>query len=136
MPKNKIEAVLFTIGKFMSSEEISKLAGVHIDKVEELLNNLKKEYEERGSSLIILNDNSKWKLSIKKEYMHLTEKLLTDTGCLLLYFHKVQAYTDNYKKYDAEINRDDFKVINQECSLLYPWVQVKNGGFYYRRHSF
>ena len=34
---------------------------------------------EKDSALEILNENDKWKLAIKKEYLYLTEKLLTDS---------------------------------------------------------
>ncbi len=77
--KNKIEAILYTLGKFLSIEEISKLASVHPDKVKETLEILKNEHNVKDSALEILNENERWKLGIKKDYLYLTEKLLTDS---------------------------------------------------------
>ena len=78
--KNKIEAILFTIGKFLTVQEIAKLAGINsIDTVKYDLENLKKEYENKNGALEIINEDDKWKLSIKKEYLYLTEKLLTSS---------------------------------------------------------
>jgi len=78
--KNKIEAILFTIGKFLAIEEIAKLVGIgSIGYVRELLEDLKKDYSNRNSALELTTENGKWKLSIKKEYLYLTEKLLTDS---------------------------------------------------------
>lgn len=77
--KNKIEAILYTLGKFLSIEEVAKLASVHPEKVKETLEILKNEYNVKDSSLEILNENERWKLSIKKGYLYLTEKLLTDS---------------------------------------------------------
>ncbi len=77
--KNKIEAVLFTTGKFLTVEEISKLCGIgSVGYIKTILEELKEEYSKRGSALEILNDKDKWKLNIKKDYLYLTEKLLTD----------------------------------------------------------
>ncbi|MEW6063439.1 MAG: SMC-Scp complex subunit ScpB [Nanoarchaeota archaeon] len=78
--KNKVEAVLFTVGKFLSIEEIAKLVGIgSVGYVRELLEEIKKEYSNRSSALEIITENGKWKLSIKKDYLYLTEKLLTDS---------------------------------------------------------
>ena len=77
--KNKVEAILFTIGKLLTLEEISKLTSIGSNHVKGLLEGLKKEYMEKDSALEILNENDKWKLAIKKEYLYLTEKLLTDS---------------------------------------------------------
>ncbi len=78
--KNLVEAVLFTTGKFLSIEDISKLTGIASQGyLKQILEQIKKDYEDRNSSLEILNDNNKWKLNIKKQYLHLTEKLLTDS---------------------------------------------------------
>jgi len=78
--KNKIEAILFTTGRFLTLEEISKFCGVaSLGHLKELLLNLKKEYEDKKGALELINEGDKWKLNIKKNYLHLTEKLLTDS---------------------------------------------------------
>lgn len=78
--KNKVEAILFTTGRFLTVEELSNLSGVgSLGYIKEALESLKKEYESRECALKILNENEKWKLNIKKEYLYLTENLLTDT---------------------------------------------------------
>ena len=78
--KNKVEAVLFTTGRFLSLEEISKLSGIaSIGYLKEVLSSLKEEYEKRGNSLEIVNNGDTWKLTIKKDFLYLTETLLTDS---------------------------------------------------------
>lgn len=78
--RNRIEAVLFTTGKFLTVSEIASMAGIGSPGiVKEILENLKNEYESRASALEILNDGEKWKLNIKKQYLYLTEKLLSDS---------------------------------------------------------
>ena len=78
--KKKKETILFTTGKFLEIEEISRLAEIKdLKYLKVLLEELKKEYNERETSLEIINENTKWRLNIKKDFLHLTEKLLTDT---------------------------------------------------------
>ncbi len=76
--KNKVEAVLFTTGRFVSLEELGKLCGMgSVGYVKDLLDELKKDYEKRDSALEIIEQGDRWKLNIKKEYLYLTENLLT-----------------------------------------------------------
>lgn len=78
--KNKIEAILFTTGKFMSPQEIAGFCDIGpADIVKELVEELKKEYETKEGSLSVFEENGKYKLSIKKKYNYLTTKLLDVT---------------------------------------------------------
>lgn len=78
--KNKIEAVLFTTGRFLSLEDISKLSGIgSVGLLNNLLLELKRDYEDKKCALEITNQGEKWKLNIKKDYLYLTENLLTDS---------------------------------------------------------
>src|SRR3989338_7504756 len=76
--KNKAETVLFTTGRFLNLDEISKLSGIgSVGYLKELLDGLKKDYETRNGALEIISQGEKWKINIRKEYLHLTENLLT-----------------------------------------------------------
>ncbi|MBI2663383.1 SMC-Scp complex subunit ScpB [Candidatus Woesearchaeota archaeon] len=78
--KNKIEAMLFTTGRFMDMEEISKLCSIgSVGIVKDALNGLINDYNTRDSSLEIIEENGKFKLNIKKTYNYLTTSLLTDS---------------------------------------------------------
>lgn len=78
--KNKIEAILFTTGRFMDLEEISNICGIASQgMVKEAINELIKEYHERDNSLQIIKEDNKFMLNIKKQYNHLTTKLLNDS---------------------------------------------------------
>ena len=77
--KNKIEAVLFTTGKLLKLQDISNLAGIgSLGFLKSILEELKLDYEKRNSSLELINEKDAWKLNIKKEYLYLTESLLSD----------------------------------------------------------
>lgn len=78
--KNKIEAVLFTIGRFVDLDELSQLTGIASKGVlNDALKNLIEDYKNKQGSLEIIEDNGKFKLNIKKDYLHLTTKLLDQT---------------------------------------------------------
>ena len=75
--QKKVEAILFTTGRFLTLEEISQHCNISpIEKVKEVLEALKREYQDKESALEIIEENNKWKLNIKKEHLHLTQKLL------------------------------------------------------------
>ena len=78
--KNRVEAVLFTTGKFLDIDSLGLMAEIKdLDYLKRILEELKQDYEERKSSLELINEKNKWRLNIKKDYLYLTEKLLTDT---------------------------------------------------------
>ena len=78
--KNRIEAVLFTTGRFVGIEELAKLCGIgSAGFIKESLELLKNDYEQKNSALQIIQQGDKFKLNIKKEYLYLTESLLTDS---------------------------------------------------------
>lgn len=78
--KNRIEAVLFTTGKFLDAEELAKLCSIgSIGFVKDALGELKKDYDTKSCALNIIQQDDKYKLNIKKEYLYLTETLLTDS---------------------------------------------------------
>ena len=100
--KNKAETVLFTTGRFLNLDEISKLSGIgSVGYLKELLDGLKKDYETRNGALEIISQGEKWKINIRKEYLHLTENLLTDaeldrptqeTLAVIAYKHPAQQH--------------------------------------------
>ncbi len=78
--KNKIEAILFTTGRFMDTEEIARLCHIgSIGLVKEALKDLIKSYDNGQGALRVFEENGKFKLNIRKQYNYLTSKLLTDS---------------------------------------------------------
>jgi segregation and condensation protein B len=78
--RNKIEAVLFSSAKLMKVEEISQLTGISEDLVRKTLNELKTDYESRGSSITLKDEgNDTWKLTVKDHYLPIVHKLVSKT---------------------------------------------------------
>lgn len=76
--KNKVEAILFTLGKFISIEELARILNTEKDKIKSCLNQLEQEYSKKDTALEIQKHEDKYKLNIKKEHGHLTNKLLAN----------------------------------------------------------
>ncbi len=77
--KNKVEAILFTTGRFLGLEELSRLCGIgSVGHLKDVIAELKRDYEKREGALDIIEQAENWKLGIRKEYLYLTEKLLSD----------------------------------------------------------
>src|SRR3989338_2180060 len=78
--KNKIEAVLFTVGRHVDIDELSQLTGVASKgSLSDAVKSLIEDYKKRESSLEIIEENEKFKLNIRKEYLHVTTQLLDQT---------------------------------------------------------
>lgn len=78
--KNKIEALLFASGRKMDIEEISRLSGIRDQElIKKAIDELKKEYEARGSSVMLSEDGNGWKLSVKDHYTPIVQKIVTKT---------------------------------------------------------
>ncbi len=74
MPKKLIEAALFMSSRPMTSEEISKITGFPAKRVEERLEELRKEYEGKGIEIVRNPDG--WNMRVKPDILpkvaHLT----------------------------------------------------------------
>ena len=77
--KKKIEAVLFSLGKFVSTEEIANLCSEEQTKVKDTLLELTTDYEDKNSSLVVINDGDMWKLTTREEYGNLVRKIVSET---------------------------------------------------------
>lgn len=76
--RKQVEAILFTTGKFMSSEEIAKHLNTSSKDILDSIEQLKKEYHEKDSALTLQTQDNLIKLNIKKEFGFITNKLLED----------------------------------------------------------
>jgi len=77
--KHKIEAILFSAGKKVTIEEIAKLANTSTSMAQQALNELKKDYSERASSLMLVDEGNAWKIIVKDEFTQIVKKIVTET---------------------------------------------------------
>ncbi len=77
--KNKVEAVLFSIAHRISVDEISKFCREKKDEILVALEELKKDYDEKQSSLILIEDGDFWKLTVRDHFAPIIRKIVTET---------------------------------------------------------
>ena len=73
--KNKIEAVLFITGRFMTADEIAQFSNIaSAGTVKQAIKGLIKEYSTSPGALEIIQEDGQYKLNIKKQYNHLSKE--------------------------------------------------------------
>ncbi|MFA5887167.1 MAG: SMC-Scp complex subunit ScpB [Candidatus Nanoarchaeia archaeon] len=78
--QNRVEAVLFITGSFMTIDDIGKSAGIGSEGiVKEAVQKLKQSYDERQGSLEIIENEGKYKIALRRDYVQFSTKLLSNT---------------------------------------------------------
>jgi segregation and condensation protein B len=79
MLKNKLEALLFSSGRKMNIDELSRLSNANPADIQNSLSELKKEYDEKNSSVMLVNEGDSWKLTVREQFLPLVQKIVTET---------------------------------------------------------
>ncbi len=77
--KNKVEAVLFAVGKKINVEEVARLCSCSVAEAENALKEIQKDYDEKNGSLMVSNIENMWKFNVKQEYVDLVRDLIKET---------------------------------------------------------
>ncbi len=77
--KSKVEAVLFSVGHRISLDELSKLCRSRKEDVVAALHELRREYDEKQSSLMLVEEGDHWKFTVRDHYMPIVRKIVTET---------------------------------------------------------
>src|SRR3989338_7465866 len=77
--KNKLEALLFSSGRKMSTEELSKLTRSKPEEISNFLSELKTDYDAQNSSVMLVNEGNSWKLTVREKFLPLVQKIVTET---------------------------------------------------------
>ena len=76
----KLEAILFLAARFMSVQEIVTLSGINPITLNDLIEKLKRKYNESNGALTILEKNQLYKMDVKTEFADLINKLATGSS--------------------------------------------------------
>jgi segregation and condensation protein B len=75
--KNTIESLLFSAGKRLSVEELSRLCKEeNQDAIRAALIVLQKELDDKNSSLMLVQEGDGWKLTVREQYIHVVKKVV------------------------------------------------------------
>ena len=118
-----IEAALFMSPNAMTLKEIAKIAETPVTKVRVLLNQLIHEYEDRRTSLTIIEENRGFKMGVKPQYEQDVSFLASSPA-----FHKGVMKTLAYISYKQPVLQSN--VINFRNSKAYEHIKLlKEKGF-------
>jgi len=77
--KQKLEALLFSSGRSMKVEELARLCRASQEDIEKELKELQQEYNEKDSSIMVVNEGDNWKLVTKEKFLDIVKKIITQT---------------------------------------------------------
>ena len=77
--KKQLEAVLFAAGRKMTVDELARLCRTTPSVAQLHLLELKAEYENKDSSLLLMDESDGWKLTVKEQYTNVVQKIVADT---------------------------------------------------------
>lgn len=72
--KGAVEAALFSSPEKVTAEQISERTGIPEDDVKVALRDLRREYDERNSAMMIAKIGSEYKMMLRPEYSEVTGK--------------------------------------------------------------
>ncbi len=77
--QNKIEAILFSAGRAVTLEEMSRTCAVSPAHVKEAVSRLKEDMEQRHSPLLLVEELNAWRLTVREKYLDLVRNITPHT---------------------------------------------------------
>ncbi len=77
--KSRVEAILFAVGKYLDEEQISLLCDIDKRHTKKALEELKKDYDEKDTALMVIQEGNSWKINVREKYLNLVRKIVSDT---------------------------------------------------------
>lgn len=77
--EKQVEAVLFAVGKEITTERIASLCSLQATAVEAILQQLTASYADRDQALQIIKKENGWKLTVRDAFVPLVSKLVSST---------------------------------------------------------
>ena len=77
--KSKVEAIMFSTGHRISLDEITRLCRSKREDVLSALKELQKEYDEKQSSLMLIEEGDFWKFTVRDHFIPIVRKIVTET---------------------------------------------------------
>ncbi|MCK4589306.1 MAG: SMC-Scp complex subunit ScpB [Nanoarchaeota archaeon] len=79
MERNKVEAIMFALGKDVAVSEVARLSNLSEEKVKSILQEMKEEYDKDSGALKLVDKGDFWKFTIKDKYLPLVSNLISET---------------------------------------------------------
>ena len=128
--KKRAEAILFAAGNKIEAGEIARLCRIDVNSLNKALKELKKDYDEKDSSLRVSEEGNFWKLTVREAYMDLVQQINPHTE-----LNKTTIETLAVIAWKAPILQSD--VIKTRTSKAYDHIKelVDSGFLIKQRHG-
>lgn len=77
--KNKLEAILFSAARAMDVKELKKLTGASEEMIVQSLKEIRVELASRQSSLVLIDEQGKWKLTVRDSFLPIVQRIVSKT---------------------------------------------------------
>ncbi len=77
--EKKVEAVIFAVGKEITTERIASLCALEPVVVDQIMEKLTQEYQTKDHSLKIVKKENGWKLTVRDEFVPLVSSIVSST---------------------------------------------------------
>ena len=77
--RHQLEALLFASGKKNSLEDIKKAVRAKDEEIQQAMNELMQDYENRDTPLMIVQEANSWKLTTREKFLPVVRKIVADT---------------------------------------------------------
>ena len=101
--KSKVEAVLFSVGHKITLDEISKLCRSRKEDVLQALKELQAEYDEKLSSLMLVEEGESWKFTVRDHLISVVRKIVTETELTKTVMETLAVIAFKYPILQAEV---------------------------------
>lgn len=79
LKEKRVEAILFAVGKKITSERIASLCSLEVKEVDNIMKKLTAEYDKADNSLKIIKKEDSWKLTVQDEFVPLVSSIVSST---------------------------------------------------------
>jgi len=77
--EKKVEAVLFAVGKEITTERVASLCSLTLEQTESIIQSLQQQYDALDHSLRLVKRDSGWKLTVRDEFVPLVSSIVSST---------------------------------------------------------
>lgn len=77
--EKRVEAILFAVGKEITSERIASLCSLTVEEVNRIVVQLQADYSQRDHSLHLVKKENGWKLTVRDQFVPLVSSLVGST---------------------------------------------------------
>ncbi|MBI2633348.1 MAG: SMC-Scp complex subunit ScpB [Parcubacteria group bacterium] len=115
--RDKIEAILFVAARPLSAQELAKIVDIKKEEIEKNCAVLQGEYREHNAPYCLLEQNGKYELTVRGEYLKYVEKFLKEE--LIQELTPASLETLAIIAYRGPIQKEEIEYIRGiNCSLI------------------